>query len=179
MKRFPILLIGLCCAIAVAVAGQAPAAADDVELVTISGSVVRYEPGRTIVIRGDDRKEVVYTLTPEIVVPADVRVGAAVTLHTEPSPAGGAVVVRRITTTAAPATVEVTGRVVAYESGKTLTIVQADGTREVYMLTASSTVPTDLVVGKTISIVPVVSADTSRRVVRSVTYVTAEPPGGS
>ena len=61
---------------------------------TINGKVVRYEPGKTIVVLGPDNKEVTYTLSSTANVPADVEVGRVVSLSTEPSPNGPALVTR-------------------------------------------------------------------------------------
>src|SRR5438034_902464 len=68
-----------------------------IKTTTIEGKVVRYEPGKTIVVMGPDNKEVSYTLSTNVVVPADIEVGRVVTLTTEPSEVG-AVTVTRITT---------------------------------------------------------------------------------
>ncbi len=64
---------------------------------TVEGKVVRYEPGKTIVVMGTDNKEVSYTLSTSVVAPPDIQVGRVVSLSTEPSEAG-AVTVTRITT---------------------------------------------------------------------------------
>src|SRR5712692_9288044 len=58
-----------------------------IKTMTIEGKVVRYEPGKTIVLMGPDNKEVSYTLSTSVVVPADIEVGRVVTLSTEPSEA--------------------------------------------------------------------------------------------
>jgi len=74
---------------------------------------------------------------------------------------------------------EVTGKVEAYKAGKMVTITKEDGSKISFMIDAKSEVPTDLVVGKTITIMPVVTTDASgRRVVKTITYVTTEPPPG-
>jgi hypothetical protein len=188
----------LCLVAATAAVGTASAvSAAEVQYVTVTGPVVRYEPGRTIVIRSADQKEVAYTLNPDIAVPADVKVGSEVTIYTEPNPMGGTQVVRRVTTTRVTAegniekttedtrtsasgttttttTTEITGKVEAYQPGRTLTVLQSDGSKVTYTITASSKLPPDLMVGKTITVVPV---EPSTRVVRTVTYVTVPPPG--
>ncbi|MEO8430447.1 MAG: hypothetical protein ABI592_02980 [Acidobacteriota bacterium] len=61
---------------------------------TVTGEVVRYEPGKTIVVR-DENGTVTYTIESGIDVPADVQVGRKVTLYTQPG--DNAVRVRRIT----------------------------------------------------------------------------------
>jgi len=67
--------------------------------VTVDGEVLRYKAGQVIVIRGADNKEMSYTLTPSIVMPADVKVGRRVTLYTEPGKDGTTQLVSRVTTT--------------------------------------------------------------------------------
>lgn len=63
--------------------------------VTVTGEVVHYEPGHTIVIRQPNSKVVTYTLGTDLTVPAEVQVGRRVTIYTEP---GQAMHVTRITT---------------------------------------------------------------------------------
>lgn len=163
---------------------------------TVVGDVIRYEPGRVIVVRGTDDREVSYNLTGNVAIPADVRVGRRVTLYTEPGPNGGTQLVSRVTTTSitpegnverttedtrttphgatsTTTTTTVSGRVDAYVPGKTLTITRADGTRATYVITGTSTVPSDLALGKTIAIVPVTTVNANGElVVRTISYVT-------
>ena len=56
----------------------------ETKFITVDGEVVRYEPGKVIVIRGTDKAEVIYNLSPTVTVPADIQVGRRVTLYTEP-----------------------------------------------------------------------------------------------
>jgi hypothetical protein len=168
MKIPALMIVGLSIVASPVTSGAAfAAAAETVEYITVEGDVIRYEPGRTIVIRGESNKEMVYSLAPGIVVPAEVQVGQRVTLYYEPSAAGGTQKVMRVVTTSVTpegnvkrttedirtlpsgaksktTTVEVTGRVEAYEAGKMLTVTRADGSRVTYMITAQSKVPTDL-----------------------------------
>src|SRR4029450_11227585 len=65
--------------------------------VVVTGEVLRYEPGRILVLRSSGR-EVTYTLTPDIAVPADVQLGRNVSVYTERG-ADGTESVRRVTTT--------------------------------------------------------------------------------
>lgn len=193
------LIVGTCIVATPVAAGAAFAqSATTVTQVTISGDVVRYEPGRTIVIRGADRKEVVYTLAPDIEMPKQIEVGKRVTLYTEPAADGTTQMVTRVVTTEVTpqgdvkrttedtrtmpsgvttktTTTEITGKVEAFQPGRTLTIVRADGSRVTYNITSTSQLPADLVVGKTVAVVPVVSSDPNTRVVRTVTYVTVPP----
>jgi hypothetical protein len=182
------LIAGLCLGVAM-VAGPA-SAQTTTKYITVDGEVIRYEAGRTIVIRGADNKDVVYTLSPGFVMPADVRVGRHVTAYTEPGEDGGTQLVTRVTTTTVTpegnvkkttedtrnlpsgavtktTTTEISGTVQAYEPGKTLTITRADGSQAVYQITGTSMVPGDLVVGKTVSIVPTASGEL---MIKTVTY---------
>jgi hypothetical protein len=101
MKR-SILITGFCVGVCAFASGQAFAAqttATETKYVTVDGEVVRYEAGRVIVIRGADNKEILYSLSPTIVVPAEVKVGRRVTLYTEPGKDGATQLVSRVTTT--------------------------------------------------------------------------------
>ena len=165
--------------------------------VTVDGDVVRYEPGKVIVIRGKDNTEVVYALTPSVAVPADVQVGRRVTLYTEPMAGGSTQMVKRVTTTAitpegqtkqtteetrtSPAgvttrttTTTTSGKVAAYEPGKTLTIVGVNGNKVTYLITDKSKVPAGLVIGKTVSIMPVNGSP--EQTVETITVVTEGSP---
>jgi hypothetical protein len=67
---------------------------------SVSGSVVKYTPGQTIVIRDSSGRETTYTISSSADVPAEVQVGKTVTISTEPSASGsGPAVVTRIQTT--------------------------------------------------------------------------------
>lgn len=186
--KLTVLITGLCIGVAPIAAGHALAhtAQTTTKYITVDGEILRYEAGRTIVVRGADGKEVVYTLSPAFVMPADATVGRRVTLYTEE----GGIVSRVTTTTVTPegnvkrttedtrtspmgvvtktTTTHITGKVEAYEPGKTLTIMRADGTPAVYQITRTSTLPTDLVVGRTITIVPSASGEL---MIKTVTYV--------
>ena len=161
---------------------------------TVDGEVVRYDTGRVIVIRGADNKEITYTLAPSIVVPAEVKVGRRVTLYTEPGKDGATQLVSRVTTTSITSegnvkrttedtrhlpsgattrttTTNISGKVAAYEAGKTLTITRSDGSKVTYVINEKSKVPADLVIGKTVSIVPL-AATPGEPVAQTITYVT-------
>jgi hypothetical protein len=169
----------------------------ETKYVTVNGDVVRYEPGRVIVVRGADNKDITYTLTPSIVIPAEVKVGRRVTLYTEPGPDGTTQIVSRVTTTSITpegnvksttedtrklpsgattrtTTTSITGRVDAYQAGKTLTIAQADGTKVTYLITTKSQVPADLVIGKTITVLPLAGTVSGEPVAQTITYVTTK-----
>ena len=80
MKTNAILAVAVLSA-GVLVSTSGYAAADD-KPVTVVGEIVRYEPGHVIVVRDSANKEVSYTLTPTVTVPAGVEVGKRVTLYT-------------------------------------------------------------------------------------------------
>ncbi|HEX4440460.1 MAG TPA: hypothetical protein VH854_10350 [Thermoanaerobaculia bacterium] len=64
----------------------------------VQGKVVRYEAGKSIVVVGADGRMQTFPLTATVSVPSDVAVGRTVSIVTEPS-SSGAAVVSRITTT--------------------------------------------------------------------------------
>jgi hypothetical protein len=163
---------------------------------TIDGEVVRYDPGKVIVIRGADNKEMTYTLPPGVAVPVEVLVGRRVTLFTEPASDGTTQLVSRVTTTSVTPAGDVkrttedtrklpsgaitlttttntsSGKVEAYEAGKTLTLTRSDGSKVVYVIDAKSKVPTNLVIGQTVSILPVATSGPGEHVAQTVTSVT-------
>ena len=161
----------------------------ETKVVTVNGAVIRYEPGQVIVIRGKDNTEKRYTLSPTVTVPKDIQIGQQATVYLEPSAEGGSTLVRRVTTASVTptgqtrSTVEETrtepsgasstttttttsGKVEAYTVGKSITVLKSDGSRVTYIINPRSTVPANVVVGKTIAIVPV---NPSERVVQTIT----------
>jgi hypothetical protein len=146
---------------------------------TINGEVVKYEPGQAIVIREPSRGVVTYTLAPNASVPGDIQVGKNVTLYTEPGVDGTARTITRVTTTTSvtpegrtkstteetrtdasgstttTTTTNISGRVDTYTAGKSITVLRSDGTRETYLITSQSSVPENVMIGKTITLVPV------------------------
>ena len=165
------------------------AAADD-KPVMVVGEIVRYEPGRVIVVRDSANKEVSYMLTPTVTVPTGVEVGKPVTLYTTRG-ADGSFTVTRVSTSVTPAgdvqkTVERThtnamgettrststniiGTVNAFEPGKSVTITRDDGTQVTYLVNDRTHLPTGLAVGRTISLRPAVVTDASL-VADTITY---------
>jgi hypothetical protein len=157
---------------------------------TVTGEVVRYEPGQTIVIRQPDAQVVTYTISPSLQAPAEVQVGRRVVITTQPS-SSGPVVVTRITIEPAPgaaametvtektmetatgeAQTTIYGTISAYAPGKTITIVQPNKTSVTYVVDAQSELPADLAVGKTVTIRTTTVTGSERPVVRKVTYRT-------
>ena len=195
--KLNVLIAGLCISVAPVVSGQAFAQTTQTETkyVTVDGEVVRYEAGRVIVIRGADNKEITYTLSPSIVVPAEVKVGRRVTLFSELDKDGATQLVSRVTTTSITSegdvkrttedtrhlpsgattrttTTTVSGKVEAYEAGKTLTITRYDGSKVTYVINEKSKVPPDLVIGRTVSILPLTTTGTGELVAQTITYIT-------
>jgi hypothetical protein len=195
--KLTVLIAGVC--IGVAPIASSPAFAQttqtETKYVTVDGQVVRYEAGHVIVIRGADNKEIIYTLAPNIVMPAEVKVGRQVTLYTEPGRDGGTQLVSRVTTTSVTpegnikqttedtrnlpsgatsrtTTTNISGRVEAYEAGKTLTITRSDGSKVTYIINPKSKVPADLVIGRTVSILPFATTGSGEPVVQTITYTT-------
>ena len=193
--KLSVIVAGLCVGTVLVASGPAFAQTTRTETkyVTVDGEVIRYEPGRVIVIRGADNKEIVYTLAPTIVVPAEVKAGRRVTLYTEAGKDGGTQLVQRVTTTSVTpegnvrsttedtrtlpsgvttrtTTTTLSGTVAAYEAGKTLTITRFDGSKVTYLINEKSTVPADIVIGKTVTILP--AAGPGEPVAQTITYVT-------
>ena len=142
---------------------------------TVTGEVVSFVPGKTIVVRRSPGDDATYTLGANTALPAsDVQVGQRVTLHTEPGADGNTTVARVTTTAITPqgqakktveetrttaagdttktTTVTVQGMVQTYEPGKTLTVLRADGTPVTYTIKSDSALPADLAVGKVVTI---------------------------
>jgi len=163
---------------------------------TVSGEVVKFEPGRTIVLRDSNRKVVTYTLTPDVTLPADVRVGRKVTLYTEAGD-GGATLVKRVSITSltpegdvkrttdetrtSPSgnmtttrTTTINGVVQSYDAGKSITLTRDDGSMVTYVVNDRSQLPTDLVVGKRVVIRTVPLTGSNDLAVERVTYTTTK-----
>jgi len=75
-------------------------------------------------------------------------------------------------TTKTTTTTSTVGKVAAYEAGKTLTITRADGTKSTYLLNDKSAVPVDLVVGKSVTILPLATNNPGEPIAQTITYVT-------
>lgn len=194
MKKLTIVVAASCIAATTVLPTPvfAQAVPAETKYVMVDGEVVRYQAGSVIVIRGADGKDVHYTLSPRVVVPADVKVGRRVSLYTEPGKDGKTQLVSRITTTSITSqgnvqrttedtrtlpsgavtrttTTDISGKVEAYEAGKTLTIIRSDGSKATYVINEKSAVPADLAVGKSVAILPL--AVPGESVIQTVTYV--------
>ena len=162
--------------------------------VVVSGEVIRYEPGRAIVLKSDGR-EVSYVLTPELALPADVQLGRRVTVHTERGADGTTRVTRVVSTSLTPEgqvqrTTEetrvgesgtvvrekrtVTGEVVSFVPGKTIVVRPATGEPLSLALAASAT--GDVQVGQRVTLYTEPGADGTTTVSRITT--TAITPEG-
>jgi hypothetical protein len=163
--------------------------------VTVTGDVVRYEAGKSIVVRSPDGREVTYSIAPDIPAPAEVTVGRHVSIVTEPS-AAGPVLVTRITTDSitpegqaqtttretvlAPSaaaetktqTTTVYGTITAYEPGRSISLLRPDQKTVTYTIDAGSALPTGIATGKTVVIRTITRPGASRPLVRKVTYAT-------
>jgi hypothetical protein len=168
-----ILVVAGLLAAATPVAAYAQQSEVVVAPVIVSGEVIRYEPGRTIVIKSEGR-DVSYVLTPDLSVPAEVQLGRRVSVHSERGPDGTSRVTRVVTTSLTPegqvqrtteetrtspsgdttktTTVTVQGTVKTYTPGKSFTILKADGTPVTYKIAENANMPAELAVGKMVTI---------------------------
>jgi hypothetical protein len=188
MKPSAVLVVAILSSGALVSAPTYAAAADDT--VTVVGEIVRYEPGKVIVLRDAGMKEVTYTLTPSLTMPTGVEVGRRVTLYTTRGN-DGSWTVTRLSTSVTPegnlqrtvekthtnpagettrtTTTTVNGTVQAYEPGRSVTITRDDGTQVTYMINERSHLPEGLAVGRTIVLRPAVVSDASM-VADTITY---------
>jgi hypothetical protein len=158
-----------------------PTASETARSVATTGEIVRYDAGKTIVIRQSDDRVVTYALAPAIAVSPEVQVGRRVTILAEPS-ADGVVRVTRVTTigpeatppggpaaptapytretekTAQTRTVTVTGDVVRYEAGRAIVVRSPDGHEVTYAIAPDISAPPEVTVGRRVSIVTEPSA---------------------
>lgn len=154
--------------------------------VTITGEVVRFEAGRSIVVRTAGGPEVTYEVAPGVTAPPELTSGRRVSIVTEPSSAGP-VLVTRITadapttevTTTRPAGVEpkseittVYGTVTAYEPGRSITVTQPDRKTVTYVLDRDSALPRRLARGRRVIVRTITRPGLDRPVVRKVTITT-------
>ena len=60
-------------------------------------------------------------------------------------------------------TTTISGKVAAYQAGKTLTITRFDGSKVTYLINEKSTVPADMIIGKTVTVLPLAAPGRARR----------------
>ena len=148
---------------------------DSTRIVTITGEVVKYQPGQTIVIREPNRRVVTYTLSPSAEIPQDIQIGRTVTVSTEPASDGsGPAVVTKVTETSMTpggqtktttertesgpygesktTTTTISGTVSSYQPGQYIMIERPHHHTVRYVITRESELPQDLAVGKTVTI---------------------------
>lgn len=188
MKTNAILAVAVLSA-GVLVSTSGYAAAEDKPIIVV-GDIVRYEPGRVIVVRDSANKEVSYMLTPSVTVPTGVEVGKPVTLYTTRG-TDGSFTVTRVSTSVTPEgdvqkTVERThtnamgettrststniiGTVQAYEPGRSVTVTREDGSQVTYLVNDRTHLPEGLAVGRTIVLRPATVTD-STKVADTITY---------
>lgn len=139
----------------------------------VTGEVIRLEPGKALAIRSKNG-ETTYTLPAGTVVPAEVQVGSTATVQFVPGP-NGTSMVKRVTTTTVGTDGQVRektditrtepggrtsrasmttlkGTVAAYVPGKSITVTDANGARVTYVLGATSQLPSDILMGKEVTI---------------------------
>ena len=162
---------------------------------TVTGSVVRYDKGQSIEIRSADGKTTTYVLGPSVEVPSEVQVGRNVTISTEPASDGsGPAVVTRVQTTSVNSqgqtkmttertetnasgqtkttTTTVYGRVTAFEPGQSISVEEPGQRTVTYTIDQSSELPSDLAIGKTVTIQTTTVSGSPNAVVRKITYRT-------
>jgi hypothetical protein len=163
---------------------------------TVTGSVVSYTPGQTIVLKSSDGKVTTYAIGSSIEVPSEVQVGKRVTVSTEPASDGsGPAMVTRFETTSIDSqgqvknTMEKTevspsgqttkstqttvyGTVTAYEPGASITIEMPGQQTVTYTVTKESQLPQDLAVGKSVTISTSTLSGSTTPVARRITYRT-------
>ena len=204
MKSLAMLLATAIAAVATIAASEeasptptpAPTPREIPRSVTSSGEIVRYDAGKTIVIRQSDDRVVTYELGPSVPVSPEIHVGRRVTISAQPA-ADGVVRVTRVTPIgpdpppAVPAlpvasvtpdaaipsaaqtktqTTTVYGTVTAYEPGQSIALLLPSRKTETYTIDGSSTLPSGIATGKTVVIRTITRPGDSRPLVRKVTY---------
>ncbi len=192
-----ILVIAGLLVAAIPVVGLAQQTEVVVTPVVVSGEVVRYEPGRVIVVKSEGR-EVSYVLTPELSIPAEVQLGRRVSVHTERGADGNTRVTRVVTTNLTPEgqvqrTTEetrvgdsglvtqkkttVTGEVVSFVPGKNIVIRRSPGD-DVTMALASNVQlpPAEVQIGQRVTLYTEPGVDGNTTVSR-ITTTSITPDG--
>jgi len=171
-----------------ALSAQQPASSTTV----VTGPVVQYTPGQTIVVRDADGKMVTYTIGSGVQVPASVQVGKTVSISSEPASDGsGPATVTRIETTSVDAsgqmkttterteqsasgttktTTTTYGTVTAYVPKSSITIEGPDHVATTYTVDATSELPQDIAIGKVVTIDTRTVQGSKSPVIRRVIY---------
>jgi len=101
--RLKLAIVGFAAGASVLMAQETPATSSTssqttsttTQTSTITGEVVQFQPGQTIVVRDAEGKTQTYTLDPSLTVPSDVQVGRRIMLYS--SPVDGSLRVQKIT----------------------------------------------------------------------------------
>jgi len=171
-----------------ALSAQQPASSTTV----VTGPVVQYTPGQTIVVRDADGKMVTYTIGSGVQVPASVQVGKTVSISSEPASDGsGPAMVTRIETTTVDAsgqtkmtterteqsasgttktTTTTYGTVTAYVPKSSITIEGPDHVATTYTVDTTSELPQDIAIGKVVTIDTRTVQGSKSPVIRRVIY---------
>ena len=171
-----------------ALSAQQPASSTTV----VTGPVVQYTPGQTIVVRDADGKMVTYTIGSGVQVPAGVQVGKTVSISSEPASDGsGPAMVTRIETTSVDAsgqtkmtterteqsasgttktTTTTYGTVTAYVPKSSITIEGPDHVATTYTVDTTSELPQDIAIGKVVTIDTRTVQGSKSPVIRRVIY---------
>ena len=171
-----------------ALSAQQPASSTTV----VTGPVVQYTPGQTIVVRDADGKMVTYTIGSGVQVPAGVQVGKTVSISSEPASDGsGPATVTRIETTTVDAsgqmkttterteqsasgttktTTTTYGTVTAYVPKSSITIEGPDHVATTYTVDTTSELPQDIAIGKVVTIDTRTVQGSKSPVIRRVIY---------
>lgn len=176
IKKLPVLLVvGALATAAVVLTAQSPTDTETAGAPQIvTGEVVRYEPGRVLVVRGADGKEIIYTLSRSVQVAQEVQAGRTVSVHIERGKDGTTAVTQVTTTSLTPEgqvkrTIEetrikpsgettrskvstVTGEVVRYVPDRTIVVREPAGRETTYDLRPGTTVPTGMQVGQKVTL---------------------------
>jgi len=171
-----------------ALSAQQPASSTTV----VTGPVVQYTPGQTIVVRDADGKMVTYSIGSGVQVPSGVQVGKTVSISSEPASDGsGPAMVTRIETTSVDAsgqtkmtterteqsasgttktTTTTYGTVTAYVPKSSITIEGPDHVATTYTVDTTSELPQDIAIGKVVTIDTRTVEGSKSPVIRRVIY---------
>ena len=171
-----------------ALSAQQPASSTTV----VTGPVVQYTPGQTIVVRDADGKMVTYSIGSGVQVPSGVQVGKTVSISSEPASDGsGPATVTRIETTSVDAsgqtkmtterteqsasgttktTTTTYGTVTAYVPKSSITIEGPDHVATTYTVDTTSELPQDIAIGKVVTIDTRTVQGSKSPVIRRVIY---------
>jgi hypothetical protein len=164
--------------------------------VVVTGEVIRYEPGRILVVRSEG-VDLTYNLSPTVTIPADVQLGRNVSVYSERGKDGITNVTRVTSTAVTPQgelkrtteetrvgssgevrqkTTTVTGEVVSFVPGRNI-VIRSDGGETMTMTLAPGvTLPAETQVGKKVTLHTEYGPDGATTVSRVMT-TTITPEG--